>query len=434
MADATYSGDAALVDGASFAAGTGSTDVGGGVFNDSIANLGSGTVGAARLTQARALHVHLRDASGAVAMTAAAVLSDALANPTVSGIQTFGMVYDAADVDWDRMRAISGDAQTNEGILAAGVMGFNGTTYDRVRVSVAADNIALPLALDVNAVTYVYDGTNVDLMRAVPALDAAPNVDTGILAVGIGPGWDRKQNPAGVAATSTANAITVVVDGADVVTFQVTTIGVTPGSMIIETTNDDSAWTTAGAVLKLGAETWVQGAFVPAVNDVYIVRTTGLRQVRFRVNAVYASGTVTVKWTGSVGAAMVKSIDVGAGPHNIGYAITSKTAQYTTTQTGVALWTPASGKRIVITSYQIQVAGTVAGDVQLWFGASGDTAYTRGTDLAIFDGTFKPSATSAPGVVQTGVWLADAVDRVLRVTGSAAINPLTVTVWGYETT
>lgn len=113
-------------------------------------------------------------------------------------------------------------------------------------------------------------------------------------------------------------------------------------------------------------------------------------------------------------------------------ALTSKTAQYTTTQTGVALWTPAAGKKIVITSYQIQVGGTTAGTVQLWFGASGDTTYTRGTDLAIFDGEFAPSATQKPGIAQSGMWVSSTADHVLRVTDSAAINPITVTVWGYE--
>lgn len=115
------------------------------------------------------------------------------------------------------------------------------------------------------------------------------------------------------------------------------------------------------------------------------------------------------------------------------YTMTGKTAQYTTTQTGVALWTPTSGKRLVIQNYQIQVGGTTAGTMQLWFGASADTTYSRGTDLALFDGEFAPSATLKPGVVQSGgMWIASAVDHILRVTDSAAINPLTVTIWGYE--
>ena len=112
--------------------------------------------------------------------------------------------------------------------------------------------------------------------------------------------------------------------------------------------------------------------------------------------------------------------------------LTGKTAQYTSQQTGVALWTPASGKKIVAVSYQIQVGGTTAGDVQLWFGASGDTTYTRGTDLAVFDGEFAPSATLKPGVVHTGWWKSSTNDHILRVTTSAAINPITVTVWGFE--
>jgi hypothetical protein len=135
----------------------------------------------------------------------------------------------------------------------------------------------------------------------------------------------------------------------------------------------------------------------------------------------------------------VRNIGIGRfgnqklAPHEMtGYKRTAKTAQYTTAQTGVALWTPAAGKRLVILSYQIQAGGTTAGTVQLWFGASGDTTYTRGTDLAIFDGEFAPSTTSKPGVVQTGVWEASIADHILRVTDSAAINPLTITVWGYE--
>ena len=96
-----------------------------------------------------------------------------------------------------------------------------------------------------------------------------------------------------------------------------------------------------------------------------------------------------------------------------------------------AFWTPATGKKLVVTSYQIQAGGTTAGTVQLWFGAAADTTYTRGTDLAAFDGEFAPSATSKPGVVQTGAFPASTIDHVLRVTTSAAIT-VTVTVWGYE--
>ena len=112
---------------------------------------------------------------------------------------------------------------------------------------------------------------------------------------------------------------------------------------------------------------------------------------------------------------------------------TNKTAQYSAAQTGTALWTPAAGRAVVITALQIQVGGTVAGAVQVWFGASGDTSYTRGTDFPIFDGEFAPSNTNKPGVYVTfPVPVRGAADFVLRVTTGAAINPITVSVWGYE--
>lgn len=112
---------------------------------------------------------------------------------------------------------------------------------------------------------------------------------------------------------------------------------------------------------------------------------------------------------------------------------TNKTAQYTAAQTGVALWTPAAGRAVVITSLQIQVGGTTAGNVQVWFGGSADTTYTRGTDFPIFDGEFAPSNTNKPGVYVTfPTPVRGTADFVLRVTTSAAINPITISVWGYE--
>ena len=110
------------------------------------------------------------------------------------------------------------------------------------------------------------------------------------------------------------------------------------------------------------------------------------------------------------------------------------TAQYATTQTGVALLTPSSDKKLVIVYIQIQVGGTTAGTLQVWFGAVGDTTYSRGTDRAIFDGEFAPSSTLKPGFTSTkeSGWKAINADDVLKVTTSAAINPLTITVWGYE--
>ncbi|GEM_PF-2425874 len=111
----------------------------------------------------------------------------------------------------------------------------------------------------------------------------------------------------------------------------------------------------------------------------------------------------------------------------------NRTAQYATAQTGVALWTPAAGRAVVITSMQIQVGGTTAGTLQVWFGGAADTTYTRGTDFPIFDGEFAPSATNRPGVYVTfPVPVRGTTDFVLRVTSTGPLNPLTVSVWGFE--
>lgn len=103
----------------------------------------------------------------------------------------------------------------------------------------------------------------------------------------------------------------------------------------------------------------------------------------------------------------------------------TKSGAYSTTQTGVALWTPATGKTIIVTSVQIQVSATTAGTVRLWFGASGDTTYTAGTDqeLVFFDPA-TPSSSLAPGLIvayYTPVACLN-IDYILRVTTSAGVT------------
>jgi hypothetical protein len=115
-----------------------------------------------------------------------------------------------------------------------------------------------------------------------------------------------------------------------------------------------------------------------------------------------------------------------------GSTTTFKAATYAAAQTGTALWTPAAGKAVVITSLQIQSFGTTAGTCAVWFGASADTAFTRGTDASIFDGEFVPSTTNKPGVYVTfPVGCRGTADYVLRVTTTNA-QSINVTVWGYE--
>lgn len=111
----------------------------------------------------------------------------------------------------------------------------------------------------------------------------------------------------------------------------------------------------------------------------------------------------------------------------------SKAFNATTTQTGVAIWTPAGGKKVVITSLVIGTYGTTAARVIIWFGGSADTTYTAGTDQPVVLASFAPSATSKPGLVFTPMAPVFAVtaDHVLRITTDAGIS-IDVTVHGYE--
>jgi hypothetical protein len=112
---------------------------------------------------------------------------------------------------------------------------------------------------------------------------------------------------------------------------------------------------------------------------------------------------------------------------------TWKSANYTTTQTGVAVWTPGAGKTIAVTYLAVSSYATTTGRVIVWFGASGDTTYTAGTDQLVWAGSFAPGTSSKPGAIlnfPTPVFSAN-VDYVLRVTTDANIS-LDVSVYGYE--
>jgi hypothetical protein len=106
-------------------------------------------------------------------------------------------------------------------------------------------------------------------------------------------------------------------------------------------------------------------------------------------------------------------------------------AQFTTQQTSTMIWTPTSGKRIVVTSVIISTTGTTAGKITLYFGTG---AYTPGTTQPVAVINFVPSATSNPGAI---VALSDHVAALnvttdlLKVTSSAAVT-FDLTIHGYE--
>lgn len=106
----------------------------------------------------------------------------------------------------------------------------------------------------------------------------------------------------------------------------------------------------------------------------------------------------------------------------------------TTTQTGAAIWTPGSGKKIALDLILVDIGGTTGGDVTLWFGASGDTTYTAGTDQVVMGPwPVLPSATVAPFkvIALPRPIIAATADHILRLTTSAGITCNGV-CYGYE--
>lgn len=202
------------------------------------------------------------------------------------------------------------------------------------------------------------------------------------------------------------------------------------GTFIIEVSADGTNWASA-EVRDTALDTWVSGQnLTPTANKVYRVMVNGWRQMRVRT-VTTLGGTVAMTTTLAQINSLINAIDSGPAPHNIGYDWVNKNGQQGGAATGVALWTPASGKKIVVTSFDITVVGSVGTDVVIWFGASGDTTWTVGTDATVFYGNFIPSASISPGVTKKGVWQSPTADHVLRLTAGGA-NSYNWNIWGYE--
>lgn len=112
---------------------------------------------------------------------------------------------------------------------------------------------------------------------------------------------------------------------------------------------------------------------------------------------------------------------------------TWKNFSATSTSVGHMIWNPASGKRIAVTNLQIGTTGSVASDLVIWFGDTSDTTYTAGTDQVLFDGTFVPSSSAAPGaVIQFNPpAFCTTANRKLRFSQPSSMQTK-ITVYGYE--
>lgn len=250
-----------------------------------------------------------------------------------------------------------------------------------------------------------------------------------VAAVGIGPGFARRFNPPnlGTAANSVSE---FTINGANHATISIETT--TTGTFTIEVSANGSEWVNP-EIFDETVDVWVSGQnLTPTNGRVYQVMTGGYREVRLRTVTTLGA-TVQHRVNLSLHQAMLAAIDTGPAPHNVGYTFVHRDAEYTTQQTGAALWTPTSGRRFVVTDITITTGGTTPGIVTLWQGASADTTYNAGTDPAIFRGEFAPSTNTRPGVVKSFQFpfVSSTTDHVLRVTTSAAMT-VYIQVNGYE--
>lgn len=294
-----------------------------------------------------------------------------------------------------------------------------------------ADATANPTTPLVGAALEAFNGTTMDRVRTVDAMagTGANSTVVGVLAVGTGPGYAHRYNPANLG-TAANSASTIEVEGGNTMTWGIGTT--TTGTFIFEASSDATNWLNV-EVFDAFNDLWVTGQNItPTSGRTYHVACGGYRQIRIRTVSTLGA-TVAHVVNVSNSQQLLAGIDTGAAPNNFGYALIHKDGEYTTAQTGAALWTPTTGKKFVVSDLTISTGGTTAGIVTLWQGASADTTYTVGTDPALFRGEFAPSATAKPGAIKSFnvPYVSTTVDHILRVTTSAAMT-VYIQVNGYE--
>jgi hypothetical protein len=327
---------------------------------------------------------------------------------------TAGLLVSPTISNGNLLLAPSGDALTaTSGYLGVTLLGYNGTTWDRVRTAntgrLQVDVVTAPTT----AVTGTFWQATQPVSAASLPLPSGASTETTLSAL------SGKFPTTAALADATANP-TISRVGSFLHGYNGTTWD------RVRTANTGRLQTDArifNSVTGLEART-------EAAAD-GLTTTTGL--VTIGAGLVFnGSSWDRVRNIGAQAAADANTgiQAVATIPHKTGYTIASATARYTATQTSTTLGpTVSASQRMVVTSIQIQAGGTTIGEVVVYFGTG---AYTRGTNAAVFDGSFTPSATNHPGYAQSPpVPYMGAADAELKVTTSAAINPLTVTVWYY---
>lgn len=299
-----------------------------------------------------------------------------------------------------------------------------------------ADGSTNPTTLTVGADNAFYNGTTWDRARSTDALlGAATLTTTGIQAAGIGPGFSNRYASASLGTTVGSISLQNT-NGAMNMSLMFAVNSLT-GSFVIEGSVDGTQWTNEIEVFNPTINQWVSGqTLTVGSSSIYLISCANYRVVRLRVT-VALSGALTHTYTGSLGHDLLSAISTGYAPHNLGVPIWSVTREYTAAVAGVTLYTPATGKKFVVTDITISTFAQTAGVISLYDAVAATTTLTFTSNApsspVVFRGSFLPTATSQPGISKSFriPYVSASSSNVLHLLSSAAIS-FTITVSGYD--
>jgi hypothetical protein len=337
-----------------------------------------------------------------------------------------------------------------------------GTEATALRVTLANDSTGL-VSVDDNAGTLTVDapvGTPVNVQIGNATISAGVVDETGASAVdafAVGGGTPNDSvdsgNPVKIGGRAQSTAPTAVVNGDRVNAHfgltgsQATFITSYDGNNIdrIQGNSDgladtNSQMSVGGFMRAFNGTSWDRVRSAPGVTGAVAIGgltaadatlaaapvTIGARASTALPAAVSADAEVVNLWANRSGALVVAS-PPHTGLNSDPFNQIHEGNQYTTTQTSAVLVAGGASEKLVITDIQIQVFGTNAGDLIVYYGTA---AFARGTNRAVFDGTFKPSATLAPGVVMKGPFVSGTNGDDILVTTTNNLN-VTISVWYY---
>jgi hypothetical protein len=486
------SGGTASQDGSVFTPDTTNlTPIGGYRDDTSPATVTEGDAAAARITEYRALHVNLRDASGnelavgggtqydedtahsaAEKLTMAGVVrADSAASLVGSDGDRTSLIVDSSGrlhVNVGNTVTVGSHAVTNAGTFAVQAA-QSGTWTLGANSGVDIGDVTINNASGASAVN-IQDGGNSITIDGTVSISGTVTVDTELPAAAAladntanptapavgafghvwdGATWDRMPGTA-------ADGVTVNLAANNDVTVTGTVTANAGTNLNTSALALESGGNLAAAATSLGLlDNAVSGnelqvdivAALPAgtnnIGDVDVLTLPGVAgdiahdsadsgnpiKVGFKAANALPTAVANNDRANGIsdlfGRQLVAAIDPGMQ--------TWKSFNATTTQTGVDVWSPASGKKIAITSIVIGTYGTTAARLILWFGDNADTTYSAGTDQLVLAASFVPSASATPGLTFTPPVpiFCTTADRELHVTTDAGMS-FDLVVYGFE--